>query len=234
MKLSNKKITVILFGPPGAGKGTQASLLADKLSLYYLETSKIIEESFDKAKKSDFIKVGKEKYFLIDEKKLWKAGILCSPPFVTQLVKNKVDELFKAGKSLVLAGSPRTLYEGKEVTPFLKKLYGKENIKVVLIKLKGADSIFRNSHRRICELMRHPILYNKETIHLTRCPLDGSKLMRRKGLDNLKTIKVRLEEYKERTFPLIELFKKQGLKVKEVSGSGSVSQVFNNILKAIK
>lgn len=82
--------------------------------------------------------------------------------------------------------------------------------------------------------MRHPILYNKETIHLTRCPLDGSKLMRRKGLDNLKTIKVRLEEYKERTFPLIELFKKQGLKVKEVSGSGSVSQVFNNILKAIK
>ena len=234
MKPSNKKITVILFGPPGAGKGTQASLLAEKLSLYYLETSKIIEESFDKAKKNDFIKVGKEKYFLSDEKKLWKAGILCSPPFVAQLVKNKINELFKAGESLVLAGSPRTLYEGKEVNPLLKKLYGKENIKVVLIKLKGADSIFRNSHRRICELMRHPILYNKETIHLTRCPLDGSKLMKRKGLDDPETIKVRLREYEERTFPLVKLFKKQGLKVKEVSGSGSVAQVFNDILKAIK
>ena len=234
MKPSNKKITVILFGPPGAGKGTQASLLAEKLSLYYLETSKIIEESFNKAKKNDFIKVGKEKYLLSNEKKLWKAGILCSPPFVAQLVKNKINELFKAGESLVLAGSPRTLYEGKEVNPLLKKLYGKENIKVVLIKLKGADSIFRNSHRRICELMRHPILYNKETIHLTRCPLDGSKLMKRKGLDDPETIKIRLKEYEERTFPLVKLFKKQGLKVKEVFGSGSVAQVFNDILKAIK
>jgi len=234
MKLSNKKTIVILFGPPGAGKGTQASLLADKLSLYYLETSKILEESFNKAKKGDFIKVGKEKYLLSNEKKLWSAGILCSPPFVTQLVKNKINELFKAGESLVLAGSPRTLYEGKEVTPFLKKLYGKENIKVVLIKLKGVDSIFRNSHRRICELMRHPILYNKETIHLTKCPFDGSKLMKRKGLDNPETIKVRLKEYKERTFPLVQLFEKQGLKVKEVSGAGSVAYVFDNILKAIK
>jgi len=234
MKPSNKKITVILFGPPGAGKGTQASLLAEKLSLYYLETSKIIEESFNKAKKNDFIKVGKEKYFLSNEKKLWKAGILCSPPFVTQLVNNKINELFKAGESLILAGSPRTLYEGKEVIPLLKKLYNKENIKVVLIKLKGKDSIFRNSHRRICELMRHPILYNKETIRLTRCPLDGSKLMKRKGLDDPKTIKIRLKEYEERTFPLVKLFKQQGLKVKEVSGFGSVAKVFSDILKAIK
>jgi len=234
MKPSNKKIIVILFGPPGAGKGTQASLLAEKLSLYYFETSKIIEESFNGAKKNDFIKVEKKKYFLSNEKKLWKAGILCSPPFVTQLVKNKINELFKEGESLILAGSPRTLYEGKEVTPLLKKLYGKENIKIVLIKLKGKDSIFRNSHRRICELMRHPILYNKETIRLTKCPLDGSKLMKRKGLDDPKTIKIRLKEYKERTFPLVKLFKQQGLKVKEVSGFGSVSKVFSDILKAIK
>ena len=81
--------------------------------------------------------------------------------------------------------------------------------------------------------MRHPIIYNEETIHLTKCPLDGSSLIKRKGLDEPETIKVRLREYKERTFPLVECFKRQGLKVKEVFGSGSVAEVFEDISKAI-
>ena len=89
-----------------------------------------------------------------------------------------------------MTGSPRTLYEGKRIIPLLKKLYGTKNIKIILIKVSAEESIFRNSHRRICELMRHPILYTKETIKLTRCPLDGSKLIRRKGLDDPETIKV--------------------------------------------
>ncbi|PIW91991.1 MAG: hypothetical protein COZ89_02135 [Candidatus Nealsonbacteria bacterium CG_4_8_14_3_um_filter_37_23] len=234
MKPKIDKQVVILFGPPGAGKGTQANLLAEKLSLYYLETSKILEERFRNSGERDFVKVGEKKYFLRDEKKLWETGILCSPPFVSFLIKDKINEIFKMGESLVLTGSPRTLYEGKEVTPFLEELYGKEKIKVILIKLSAKTSIFRNSHRRICELMRHPVIYNKETIHLTKCPLDGSKLLRRESLDEPEIIKVRLKEYKERTYPLIEYFKKRGLKVKEVSGSDSVAEVFKNVLEAIK
>jgi len=228
------KQVVIFIGPPGAGKGTQSNLLADKLSLYYLETSKILEEKFKEGNKGKFIKVGDKKYFFEKEKKLWGEGILCSPPFVSYLIKDKIKEIFKMGESMVLAGSPRTLYEGKEIMPFLEKLYGKENIKVVLIKLSAEESIFRNSHRRICELMRHPIIYNEETVGLTKCPLDSSRLARREGLDDPETIKVRLKEYRERTYPLIDYFKKRGLKVKEVSGSGSVAEVFGEILKVIK
>ena len=230
----SKKLVIILLGAPGAGKGTQAGLLADKLGLYYFETSKILEKSFNLSKKQKFIKIANKKYFYINEKKLWTKGFLCSPPFTSYLVKERIKQLYKAGENLIIAGSPRTLYEGKNIMPVLEKLYGQKNIKVILIQVSAQESIFRNSHRRICELMRHPILYSKETAELKFCPLDGSKLIRRKGLDDPDTIKIRLDEYKNRTLPLIKYFRERKLNVKEINGKGSVSKVFESILKSLK
>lgn len=230
---------IILLGPPGAGKGTQAELLSDKLNLYYFETSKALEEKFREAENisSDsperFIVVDDKKYDILNEKKLWTEGNLCSPPFVAYLVKKKIRKLFEEGKNLVLAGSPRTLYESEKVVPLLERLYGKENIKVVLIEISPEQTIFRNSHRKICQLMRHPILYTKETENLTLCPLDGSKLERREGLDDPEIIKVRLKEYQERTFPVIDCFKKRGIEVKKINGEQSVADVFREILKQL-
>ena len=225
---------IILLGPPGSGKGTQAGLLAEKFNLYHLETSKLIERIIKSAKKGDFIKINGKKYDLEKEKKLWREGILCSPPFVTYLIKEKIKELNKEKKGIVFSGSPRTLYEGKEIMPILEKLYGKKNIEIILIEVSIRESIFRNSHRRICELMRHPILYSRETKNLKICCLDGSKLIKRKGLDGPETIKVRLKEYKERTFPLFSYFKKGNLKVKKINGSVSPVTVFEKILKILK
>jgi adenylate kinase len=81
--------------------------------------------------------------------------------------------------------------------------------------------------------MRHSILYSKETIKLLKCPFDGSKLLTRKD-DDTETVKVRLKEYKERTLPLVEYFKKQGLKVKKINGEKPVEAVFKSVLKALK
>lgn len=230
--MPNKQV-IIIMGPPGSGKGTQAELLADRFSLYYLETSKILEEGFRNAEAKDFINVNGKKYSFLEEKRLWETGILCSPPLVSYLLKEKIQKLFKEGKSLIMAGSPRTLPEGKEEIPFLKKLYGKKNIKILLLEITARETVFRNSHRKICELMRHPILYAKETAKLRRCPLDGSKLSKRKGLDDPETIKVRLEEYKNRTLPLIDYFKKQGYGLVRINGSPAPAIVFGNILKAL-
>lgn len=231
----NKKLVIIVMGPPGSGKGTQATLLAENLNLYHIETSKILEERFSQAKKGDFVEIEGKKYFFLNEKKLWQTGILCSPPFVTYLVKEKIKELFKEGKNLVLSGSPRTLYEGKEIIPLLKKLYGKKNIKIFSLEISPKETIKRNSQRRICQLMRHPILATKkEFLNLKYCPLDGSKLLKRKGLDDPETIKVRIKEYKERTFPLLDYFKKEGLKVIKINGSPPPAEVFKNILKSLK
>lgn len=226
---------IILLGAPGAGKGTQAELLDEKLGSYYLETSKLIEANVMNATKGEYVKVGWKKYNLLDEKKLWQTGILCSPPFVSFLVKQKIKELSREGRSILMAGSPRTLIEGKDQVPFLKKIFGAGNIKIVLIDISPRETIWRNSRRRICELMRHPILSTqKQFLKLRNCPLDGSKLLRRKGLDDPTTIKVRLMEYKERTLPLIRYFKEQGLDVKKVNGEQSVEAVHKDILRAIK
>ena len=160
-------------------------------------------------------------------------GLLWDSNFVFYLTKKKIEEIAKQGKGIVLSGSPRTLDEGKSLIPLLKKLYGTKNVFVIFLKLTPAATIWRNSHRRECQLATHSILYTKETKKLTKCPLDGSKLMRRKD-DNAKAIKIRLEEFKEKTAPLLDLFKKQGLKVRIIKGEQPVADVFKDILKALK
>lgn len=230
-----KPLVVIILGQPGSGKGTQAELIASKFNLYNLETSKIIESKVMNAKRGEYALVDGKKYYYAHEKELWTKGILCSPPFVSFLIRTKLQELAKEGKGVVMSGSPRTLPEGENLIPLMKKLFGPKNIKVALLELTPEQTIWRNSNRRICELMRHPILSTKkEFLALTHCPLDGSKLMKRKGLDDPETIKVRLKEYRERTYPLVNYFKKQGLKVKKIDGEKSVGDVHRDVLAAIK
>lgn len=226
------RLVAILLGPPGAGKGTQAILLADKLGLYYFETSKIIEENIKEAKEGDFVEVEGKKFPLLKEKENWEKGDISSPPLVVFWIKNKIERLATLGENLVMAGSPRSLYEGKELLPLFKKLYGPENIKVILMELSVKESIFRNSHRRICALMRHPILYNEETKNLKNCPLDGSKLMKR-ALDKPEIIEKRFRVYQKKTLPLVDFFEKEGLKVKKVNGEQSVAKVFKDILEVL-
>lgn len=218
----SKKQVIILFGPPGAGKGTQAELLSDRLGFYYLETSKLLEKEFKNPTSKN-----------IEEKKLWLQGKLNSPPFVTKLIKKTIKKLNNKGESLILAGSPRTVYEAGKVVPFLNKLYKKENIKTFLIDVGSEETIFRNSHRKICELMRHPILYSKETENLENCPLDGSKLVKRKGLDDPETIKIRLEEYRNRTVPVFDIFEENGIGVKKINGERPVADIFSDILNSL-
>ena len=233
MKKEPEKRVVIIMGPPGSGKGTQAELLADRFSLYYLETSKVLEARFMAAPKGEFVKVCGKKYYMADEKKRWQTGLLNSDPFTNFLMREKISEYFAKGESLLLAGSPRSIDQAKDLLPFLKKLYGAKNIKVILLEVSAKESIFRNSHRKICELMRHPVLYSKETENLKNCPLDGSKLLKRKGLDDPKTIKARLEVYRKTTLPMADYFKKQGIAVKRINGSPAPAIVFGNILKAL-
>src|SRR3989338_8470218 len=195
--MSNSKAlqVVILIGPPGAGKGTQAGLLSEKFHLSYLETSKVLEETFWDAPEDIFFEV--------------------------------------EGKSLLLAGSPRTVWEGEREMPLLMKLYGKENVKIVALEISPEQSLERNSKRRICELMRHPILFTEENKGLTLCPLDGSRLMKREGLDDPATMATRLKEYQERTFPLFEYFKTLWLRVHAINGEQSVARVFEDIQKVL-
>ena len=227
-----KPLIIIVMGPPGSGKGTQAELLAEKFGFFQWETSNIIGGIIERAKKREFVEIEGEKYFFEKQRQMRQKGLLWDSRFIFYFTKKKIEELAKEGKGIIVSGSPRTLTEGEKLIPLLKKLYGLRNIVVIVLKLTPEATLWRNSHRRECELATHSILYTKETRKLTKCPLDGSRLMRRKD-DSPETIRIRLKEYKEKTFPLINYFKKQGLKVKEINGEHPVADVFKDILKVL-
>ena len=225
------KQVIILFGQPGAGKGTQAELLAERTHCIHIESSKLIEDSFNSGDPERIIEIDGQAYKMSDEKKRWQTGLLNSFPFVAWLIKERVRQISGQGKGVIFSGSPRSLYEAGQEIPLFKELYGENNIKFFLLKISPETTIFRNSHRKICELMRHSILFNKETENLTMCPLDGSALGKRKNLDDIDTIKKRLEVFKENTFPVVEFSEKQGIKVIEINAEQTVAKVFEEITK---
>lgn len=229
-----EKQVVILFGQPGAGKGTQAEVLSGKTGFYHFESSKIIEACFQNERPEKVFEIDGETFKVSDEKIRWETGLLNSPPFVVNLMAEKIKDLAKEGKSIIFSGSPRTVYEAEKEIPLLKDLYGTENIKFIMLEITPEVTIARNSHRRICELVRHSILFTPETETLTKCPLDGSNLVKRKGLDDVKTIKKRLEVFKEQTFPVIEVIEKQGLKLHKVNGEQDVAGVFADVIKIVQ
>lgn len=230
---NNQKIIISIIGPPGSGKGTQTGLLAKKLNLYSFETSRVLEESWAKAEKSNFVEVKGKKFFLLDEKKLFDDGILCSPPFVAFIVNKKTKELAEQNKSIVFSGSPRTLYEGKEIIPPWIDLYGVKNILILNLKVSDKESVWRNTRRKLCSKCRYPVPFTSETKNLEKCPKCGGKLFTR-TLDKEDVIKVRLKQYKDRTYPLFQYFKETGVTVKEINGEQSIEDVFKDVLKAIK
>jgi len=229
-----QKQVIILFGQPGAGKGTQADLLSDKTGYYHFESSKILEACFKNEKPEKVFEIDGQTYKVGDEIKRWETGLLNSPPFVVSLFIEKIKDLAREDESIIFSGSPRTIYEAQKEIPLLKDLYGVENIKFILLEVSPETTIFRNSHRKICELMRHSILFSPETENLTKCPLDGSNLVKRKGLDDVETIKKRLEVFKEQTFPVIEVIKEQGLHLNTVNGEQTIADVHKNIVEVIK
>ena len=230
--MTNKKI-IILIGAPGSGKGTQANLLAQKLDLYHLETSKLLENTFKNKQEKEFVEINKEKYYFEKEKDLWETGELCSTPFTLFLIQEKIKKISEQDMGIIFTGSPRKLQEAKILMPFLEKLFNKENIKTILLELDVEQSIFRNSNRKICELMRHSILYNKETKNLSLCPIDGSKLITRK-LDKSEIIKKRYKVYRQETLPLVVFLIKQDFILHKINANQSVASIFSDIIKKLK
>lgn len=222
----DKKI-IILIGPIGSGKDTQADILADKLHLFRLRTSQLLENRFNNIKSNDpdYDKLQKEK-------SLWTGGILNTPEWVLSVVKEKVEEVASGGQGIIFSGSPRTLFEAEGLMPFLEKLYGKKTIRIFLISLNEGESLKRNSKRLICKQNLHPINPELAEKGITKCPIDGSKLMTR-VLDKPETIKVRYQEYLNRTAPILDYLKDQGFKIVNINGEQTIENVFKEILSKL-
>lgn len=225
------KKVVMIFGAPGSGKGTQADLLAKNFGFYHFDTGKVIEQVINDPDNLNNKKIQKEKI-------IFDSGRLNTPAWVLKdVVIKKTKSLAKAGVKLVFSGSPRTLFEvnGDEKTKglieVLEGLYGKENIGIFFIEVKPETSIFRNSNRAVCSVCGAPVLYKEDRVQT--CPFCDAPLKKR-TLDNPDTIRVRLEEFKNRTEPILAELKKRGYVINVVDGEPAPYKVAEEIKKKIQ
>lgn len=221
----HKKWAVVLIGPPGSGKGTQADLLAEKFGLVHIESSKIIEEKFKNADPNDSV--------MSEQKKIWQSGELNDPKMVTGWLVEAMKDVWQSDAGLILSASPRTVFEAEAEIPVLEELYGRDNVKVFNIELSREESFDRNSNRRICEQNRHPIPNLPEFKDIETCPRDGSKLIRRGHLDDPETVRLRYDVYLKRTEPIMDLLKNRGYEIIQVNGEQSIEKVFKDILEKL-
>ena len=224
------KKVILIYGAPGAGKGTQADLLSKKMGFYHFDTGKVIEQMINDPENLKSKKFQKEK-------KIFDSGELNTPSWVLKdIVIKNTKKLAKAGVRIVFSGSPRTLFEafGDEKTTglveVLDKIYGKENIGILYIDVSPEDSIFRNSHRAVCSVCGAPVLYKENGVQT--CPFCDAPL-RKRSLDTPETIKVRLEQYKNRTEPILAELRKRGYEVNTINGKPAPFEVFEEVKKKI-
>lgn len=219
-----KKWVVVLIGPPGSGKGTQADLMAEKFDLFHLETSKLGEE---KINNPELVKNDPD---VAEAKRLYDQGELFPPPWTVKITVEKIKELANKGIGIVFSGSPRTMHEAEQEIPVFEELYGRDNVKAIHLNLSKEESIRRNSGRRICKANRHTIPDFPIFKDIKTCPKDGSPLLKRE-LDTPETIGIRYEVYLRRTQPILSFLQERGYNVLEIEGEQPIEDVFRDILK---
>ncbi len=220
----SKKWVVILIGPPGSGKGTQAEMLAEKFGLFHLESSRVIEDKFKNADVGDKV--------IAHEREAWKTGQLTNPELVRAWMLEEIQSLHDKGLGIVLSGSPRTMFEAEGEMPIFEELYGKDSVKPIHLNLTKEESVRRNSSRRICEANRHTIPNFPIFKDITTCPKDGSRLLKRE-LDTPETISIRYEVYLRQTQPIISFMEESDYKIIEIEGEQDIDKVFDDVLTGL-
>lgn len=220
---------IIIWGPPGSGKGTQAELLARSFGFIHFDTGRFLERLYlDKnALKDSIIK---------KEKKLFDEGFLNTPLFVLKIVSDATKKIGKGGLGVVYSGSPRTLFEAygdeknKGLLETLCDVYGKKNVHVIQLLVKDEIVTHRNNSRKVCSLCGLPKLAHT---HADNCVFCGAPL-RTRSLDNPTVMKKRLEEYKERTYPIIAKMKTEKYHIHKINGEPLPFVVFASVKKTLK
>lgn len=222
-----KKIAVIIYGPPGSGKGTQATFIANQFGLVHFDTGRFLESVVhDPARQRERA--------VKSERKLFDGGKLLTPSWVLGVVRQKVKEFARAGMGVVFSGSPRTMYEARGLFPVLEKLYKKKNIFIFILAIPPAVSLKRNSARVVCSVCKAPLLTQYyPSAKPKHCPTCGGAFYKR-TLDNPATITIRLEEYRQRTEPIFAFTRTRGYALYRIDGRPAPYKVFQNIARRIR
>lgn len=206
---------VILLGPPGAGKGTQAKLISEKFSIPHISTGDIFRANI------------KEKTPLgIEAKRYIDNGQLVPDEVTIGIVKDRLTK-DDCDNGFLLDGFPRTVAQAEALDEFLKGM-NKDLDVALLIKVPEEFILERMTGRRVCTSCgaSYHIRFNPPKIE-GKCDICDNELIQRKD-DTEATVKERLEVYSKQTYPLINYYKDNGI-ISEVNGTESIDEVFGNI-----
>lgn len=215
---------VILVGPPGSGKDTQAARLVEESGFVQVPSSKIIRSKFAANPDDPVIQKESRKF---DE------GKLNDPLLVSEWIMEYVRPLANDGKSLVFSGSPRTPHEAEVELPALEKLFGHGNVVFIYLDIDLDEMKHRIAGRRFCKAHGHVIPGSPEFAHLKVCPQDGSELVRR-DLDDESKVKTRHEEFVNLTLPVVDIAKKYGVSLFTVDGKQSIEAVHQEVAAIVE
>jgi adenylate kinase len=209
------ELNLVLLGPPGAGKGTQADRLVKDFGLPYLSTGIILREAV--AEESE---LGKEAKEYMDNGEL----------VPDELISRAVAERFESGETdegFLLDGFPRTVGQAEVLNEILED-QGRELTAVLLIEAPDDEVVRRLSGRRTCAKGNH--VYHVEfdpPKHEGVCDQDGSRLIQRDD-DKPETVRKRLSVYHDQTEPLIDWYGEKDLLMR-FDGQRSPDEVHDRI-----
>jgi adenylate kinase len=203
---------LILLGPPGAGKGTQAQWLKDTYGIPQLSTGDMLREAVAQGSE-----VGRE------AKAIMEAGRLVSDDVINRIVADRIDQP-DCAKGFVLDGYPRTLNQAEALDRMLAER-GLGLDAVVEIKVDQAALVQRIAGRFSCAKCGtgyHDTF--KPTAKPGVCDACGSTEFVRRKDDNAETVRSRLEAYDAQTAPLLPFYRAKGL-VRTVDGMAPIGEV---------
>lgn len=210
---------VIIIGPPGSGKGTQAMRVADQLDLRHLSTGDLLREAV-----SGETELGKK------AEEYMKAGLLVPDEIMLGLIREQIDVL--EGGGWILDGFPRTLPQAETLAELLAGK-GLAIDMVLLINVENEEIVGRLTSRRICGDCK--AVYNLSMLSggdESVCEKCGGKLVTRPD-DREETVRRRLKVYEEQTAPVLDYYSKS-TGVTEVAGSGGIDEITAEILRVMR